>query len=463
MTTVRLASILLLLIASPSPSILRAQTPLHDAVRSMKLEPLKTVLSGISSGEVNQVAGPGVTALHVAAALNNRQAIELLLAKGANINARTEGGFTPLHWAASRDAVDAASLLVQSGADINATTPNNVTPLHWAASRNATNVIKFLLLLDADYRSKTDAGFKPIHFAAINDANQAAQFLAFVEVTDAMENGDKESHKIATSQVVEDLLGREDAEPVQTASVSGAPRAQPGASLSIPAGAGEELQFVWIPQLEVWVGRFEITNGQYRRFKSDHSSKSVASLSLNGRTQPAVYVSWKDAVEYCAWLNSRFPDRIPENYAFRLPTEKEWVAFAKVGTDRKYPWGDNWPPLYGNYSDKSGMDVLPNWHGMKNYNDSFAVTCPVEQSGTNEWGLCGVGGNVWEWCEDWLNDEHTYKVRHGGSWDFDVQTALEIEYRGFDRPDARYDTIGFRVIVAPKESKQTGGKSTPGQ
>lgn len=450
MTILRIVSTILLLASPLAVPAAYAQTRLHDAVRSMKISELQNVLSGISTGEINEVVGPGVTALHLASVLNHKQAVEMLLARGAKVNARTDGGFTPLHWAASRDSVDAAILLIGAGADVNAATPNDVTPLHWAAGRNATNVIKLLLMMNADYRRKTDTGLKPIHFAAMKDAEEAARFLAFVEVSDTMESGEKGGNQATAGAVVDDWLGEETAEePVRVASGSGAPRARPGTSLSIPAGAGEELQFVWLVQMGIWVGKFEITNGQYRRFKSNHSSKSVETFPLDGRSQPVVYVSWSDANKYCAWLNSKFPDRIPDNFVFRLPTEKEWIAFAKAGTDRKYPWGDAWPPIYGNYSDKSGMDVLANWQGMKNYDDGFPVTCPVEMSGTNEWGLCGVGGNVWEWCEDWFNNEQVYKVRHGGGWDFDTQAALEIEYRGFDRPDASYDTIGFRVVIAP--------------
>ena len=36
----------------------------------------------------------------------------------------------------------------------------------------------------------------------------------------------------------------------------------------------------------------------------------------------------------------------------------------------------------------------------------------------------------------------------GGSWDFDQRENLRIDAIGFDRPDARYDTIGFRVVIS---------------
>jgi formylglycine-generating enzyme required for sulfatase activity len=72
----------------------------------------------------------------------------------------------------------------------------------------------------------------------------------------------------------------------------------------------------------------------------------------------------------------------------------------------------------------------------------------VRESGENPWGLFGMGGNAWEWCQDWFDAEHKYKVRAGGSWDFDQRENLRINAYGFDRPDARYDTIGFRVLIS---------------
>ena len=50
------------------------------------------------------------------------------------------------------------------------------------------------------------------------------------------------------------------------------------------------------PQHEVcldgfWMGKYEVTNAQYRRFKKDHDSQSYEGKSLNGDEQPVVMVS----------------------------------------------------------------------------------------------------------------------------------------------------------------------------
>ncbi len=52
-----------------------------------------------------------------------------------------------------------------------------------------------------------------------------------------------------------------------------------------------------------WLGKYEVTNAQYRRFQSGHNSKAYGGHSLNGDNQPAVHVSWEEAKAYADWLS----------------------------------------------------------------------------------------------------------------------------------------------------------------
>lgn len=63
-----------------------------------------------------------VAPLHAAVAVGDRESIGLLLARGADPNARQQNGVTPLHGAASHGDVDAARLLLDAGADPQAVT-----------------------------------------------------------------------------------------------------------------------------------------------------------------------------------------------------------------------------------------------------------------------------------------------------------------------------------------------------
>lgn len=58
------------------------------------------------------------------------------------------------------------------------------------------------------------------------------------------------------------------------------------------------MAFVWIPSLKIWVGKYEVTNGEYRKMKPSHDSKAYEGHSLNGDRQPVVYMNFDDAKEF---------------------------------------------------------------------------------------------------------------------------------------------------------------------
>ena len=74
----------------------------------------------------------GMTALHVAASKGNKEIVELLLTRGADIEAREDTGRTALHTAAFRGYMEIVKFLLEKGAKINAQTNDGKTPLDWA-------------------------------------------------------------------------------------------------------------------------------------------------------------------------------------------------------------------------------------------------------------------------------------------------------------------------------------------
>ncbi|MFO7871600.1 MAG: ankyrin repeat domain-containing protein [Kiritimatiellia bacterium] len=101
----------------------------HKAVWTNDLCALSRILEEDRNAANATVRG-GVTPLHLAAAMNRKSAAGILLACGAEVNARTDTGFTPLHWAACRDSARAADLLILMGADVSATASNG-PPAIW--------------------------------------------------------------------------------------------------------------------------------------------------------------------------------------------------------------------------------------------------------------------------------------------------------------------------------------------
>ncbi|HRI62179.1 MAG TPA: formylglycine-generating enzyme family protein, partial [Saprospiraceae bacterium] len=173
---------------------------------------------------------------------------------------------------------------------------------------------------------------------------------------------------------------------------------------------------------------------------------------------PAVYLSWYDAVKYCNWVSKQLgeTEAISEKgdgkYSmslrgvYRLPTEAEWEYAAKGGSraDNTIYSGSNDLDSVGWYSDNSGSRARA-----------------VGQKKANGLGLYDMSGNVWEWCWDWYGDykpnsEKDYKgpdngslrVIRGGSWLLPAGYC-RAAYRDLNSPDSRYNYFGFRLVFVP--------------
>ena len=189
-----------------------------------------------------------------------------------------------------------------------------------------------------------------------------------------------------------------------------------------------------------WLGKYEVTNGQYRKYKPGHSSKDFQGRSLNSDRQPAVDMSWNDAKGFAAWLSGK------GNGKFRLPTEAEWEYAARAGTRTARYWGDSPDQActFANVADQSADRQWPNWT-VHNCDDGHAVAAPVGSFRPNNFGLYDMLGNAWEWCEN-VYDKNAYtshsrqeprstsggsvRVVRGGGWNKDpkrVRAAVRFE------------------------------------
>ena len=81
------------------------------------------------------------------------------------------------------------------------------------------------------------------------------------------------------------------------------------------------------------------------------------------------------------------------------------------------------------------------------YDDGYPETSPVGSFKPNQFGLCDLGGNVWEWCEDSYDTREEFRVLRGGSWFGSVPRALLSSYRFNGPPVNRYAYVGFRCVL----------------
>ena len=203
------------------------------------------------------------------------------------------------------------------------------------------------------------------------------------------------------------------------------------------------------------IGRYEVTNAQYRQFKPKHNSGSAQGNTLNDDKQPVVNVSWDDAVAYAKWLSQQ------TGQTYRLPTEAEWEYAARAGSNQSRFWGNSLDDAckYANVGDQTAKKLWPTWTAFP-CNDGYAVSAPVGSFAPNGYGLYDMLGNVWEWCEDVYNSEAysklpkdnpvyqgmgEYRVIRGGGWSngpMGVRSSNRV--RLF--PDFSHHSLGFRLV-----------------
>jgi formylglycine-generating enzyme required for sulfatase activity len=189
-----------------------------------------------------------------------------------------------------------------------------------------------------------------------------------------------------------------------------------------------------------YIGVTEVTMGQYRKFKPDHTVKD-ADEEFNKDDVPAALVSWSDAQAFCKWLSEQ-PAEKEAGRVYALPTEAQWEWAARAGTATTRYFGD---------TDKGQADY--SWFNVTytpnpKHETKGRGRQPVAKLKPNAWGLYDMLGNVWEWCDDRRGDPLTGESRdpvmRGGSWRSGAFhcTAVAHDPGG---ENLRADNIGFRV------------------
>lgn len=141
----------------------------------------------IAKGEnVNSAGYNGISPLMNASMNNRTNALKLLINKGADINYQIKNqdnddydGKTALHFAVMNDNKNCAYELLKNNANPNIKDQYGYTPLHYAAKYNLLYNSKILINSDADINTTTTKGWTPLMLAADNNSENVAKLLIY--------------------------------------------------------------------------------------------------------------------------------------------------------------------------------------------------------------------------------------------------------------------------------------------
>jgi len=234
-----------------------------------------------------------------------------------------------------------------------------------------------------------------------------------------------------------------------------------------------------------WVGRTEVTNAQFRAFDPTHDSRfidqhwkdhTLPGYPANGPKQPAIRISWRQAMAFCTWLSEKTGEK------FTLPTEAQWEWACRAGTASPLFCGDLDADFsrFANLADKQldkmavkGVNPKPIANANPyqaflpnddRFDDGQMIVCDVAKYQPNPWGLLDMHGNVAEWT---LSTYQPYpyrasdgrnrpapegrKVVRGGSWrdrPKRARSGFRIAYPSWQGVAA----VGFRVVCPDSAS-----------
>lgn len=108
---------------------------------------------------------------------NHKKMVELLVGKGADVNAQAASGATPLLWAVMRDQKEDVQFLLDHGANVNAADAYGDTILDCALQLQFTSLIQLIVDRGADVNAKDQSEKRPLTYAMGMDDHKWADLL----------------------------------------------------------------------------------------------------------------------------------------------------------------------------------------------------------------------------------------------------------------------------------------------
>ena len=183
-----------------------------------------------------------------------------------------------------------------------------------------------------------------------------------------------------------------------------------------------------------YIGETEVTQQLWQAVMGSNPS------GFRGSQLPVETVDYYDCQEFIRKLNSLTGEQ------FRLPYEAEW-EFASRGGVRSQGY---------KYSGSNTIDQVA-WYNV----NSGSRSHEVKSKKPNELGIYDMCGNVWEWCEDWFDEDYySYSPVHnptgptdgyswlnrGGSWKSGAKYCRPA-YRGQGKTSETVNYLGLRLAL----------------
>ncbi len=212
----------------------------------------------------------------------------------------------------------------------------------------------------------------------------------------------------------------------------------------------------------VWVSAFSMDKNPVTQEEYEARMGRSPSL-LKAARNPVEQIRWRDAVLYCnarsqaeglqaAYDTNTWECRF-EADGYRLPTEAEYEYALRAGTRNVFHYGDS-------------PEELKRYAWFKG--NSPRGPHPVGEKPPNAWGLCDLVGNVWEWCNDYYQEDYyrqsperdprgpatgQNRVVRGGCWNSKPEHC-RAAYRYYEMPAYTdicfakdlHGQIGFRCV-----------------
>ncbi|TLP71901.1 formylglycine-generating enzyme family protein [Maribacter sp. ACAM166] len=171
----------------------------------------------------------------------------------------------------------------------------------------------------------------------------------------------------------------------------------------------------------------------------NNSSNTFELLDALKSDWPVNWVKWYGAYAFTQY------------YGISLPTEAQWEYVARGAQQFEYPTDDGTLSITkANYNGDTPGVYNPDGHSVS-----------VGSYAANPFGLYDMGGNVWEWCQDYYSDSFytdgavnplnntpgtdSKRIRRGGAWNYHSETLLTYA-RASDFENRGNNHFGFRVV-----------------